>query len=191
MRERGLSTSQIADELNVSRDTATWLLAHSKEGPSYPAPKDIHVDWRSIGKSAYRLRCISQAMADIILETLDSRGGEIDLVVGVEVSGIPLACMIAEELGVEFAIYHPNKQLENGGGGTFSQNFASVDEKECVIVDDVITTGTTTREILQAMEERGARPRVICVMIDKKGLDEIDGVPIKSLLQIARTDRTE
>ena len=52
LQSNGLVTGQIADELNVSRETVTWLLTRSKKEAAAPAPKDISVNWSSIGKSA-------------------------------------------------------------------------------------------------------------------------------------------
>ena len=52
LQSYGLVTGKIADELNVSRETVTWLLTRSKKGEITPAPKDISVNWNSIGKNA-------------------------------------------------------------------------------------------------------------------------------------------
>ncbi|KKH80899.1 hypothetical protein DU78_07085 [Methanosarcina mazei] len=53
LQNNGLGTGQIADELNVSRETVTWLLTRSKKEVSSPAPKDISVNWSSIGTVSY------------------------------------------------------------------------------------------------------------------------------------------
>ncbi|MGE5409889.1 MAG: hypothetical protein ACM3MI_02940, partial [Clostridiales bacterium] len=62
LQSYGLVTGQIADELNVSRETATRLLTRSKKGEKTPAPKDIFVTWNSIGKNAPRLHKVSLAL---------------------------------------------------------------------------------------------------------------------------------
>ncbi len=195
LQSSGLSTGQIADELNVSRETATWLLAHSKKKEITQVPKDIYIDWSAIGKSSYRLRYVSQALADMVLESLEKSEQGVDVVVGVVLSGIPLASMIADELGVEFATYHPNKQRwepeSTVSRGTVSQNFAKVDGKDCVIVDDVITTGTTLAEAVKVIDELGGNPTAIVVLIDKKGVDTLGGVPVNSLMRVTRVDKAE
>ena len=94
----GLITGQIADEQNVSRETATWLLTRSKKGETTPAPKDIFVTWNSIGKNAPRLHKVSLALCDMVLKTLEKTNTEVDVVVGVANSGIPLASLMAYEL---------------------------------------------------------------------------------------------
>jgi len=191
----GLLTGQIADELNVSRETATWLLVHSKKGDATAAPKDIYIDWSNIGRSSTRQRLIASSLTDMVVECLSKTETDIDAIVGVALSGIPLANMIAEELGVEFATYHPNKQKLDpeldGAKGTISQNFADVSGKNCVLIDDVVTSGTTLTEAVSVLVTLGAKPVAIAVLIDKKGIDDIAGVPVNALLRVTRVDKIE
>ena len=189
----GLLTGQIADELNVSRETATWLLVHAKKGDATAAPKDIYIDWSNIGRSSNRQRLIAGSLTDMLIECLSKTESDIDVIVGVALSGIPLANLIADELGVEFATYHPNKQKwepeSKDIGGTISQNFAKVSGKNCVLIDDVVTSGTTLTEAIAVLENLGAKPIAIGVLIDKKGIDEIAGVPLNALLRVTRVDK--
>jgi orotate phosphoribosyltransferase len=191
----GLLTGQIADELNVSRETATWLLVHSKKGDATAAPKDIYIDWSNIGRSSTRQRLIASSLTDMVVECLSKTETDIDVIVGIALSGIPLASMIAEELGVEFATYHPNKQKIDpeldGAKGTISQNFANVSGKNCVLIDDVVTSGTTLTEAISVLVALGANPVAIAVLIDKKGIDDIAGVPVNALLRVTRVDKIE
>ncbi len=190
LQSYGLVTGQIADELNVSRETATWLLTRSKKGGTTPAPKDIFVTWNSIGKNATRLHKVSLALCDMVLEALENTNTEVDVVVGVAASGIPFASMMAYELGSDLAIYNRKEHdiVHENHKGTLSGNFGSVTGKNCVIVDDVITAGTTIIEVIEHLRESGAKPRVVVVLMDKKGEDTISNVPIKSLIRIVRLD---
>ncbi|MCZ7382831.1 MAG: orotate phosphoribosyltransferase-like protein [Candidatus Methanoperedens sp.] len=195
LQAAGLLTGQIADELNISRETATWLLVHAKKGDSTAAPKDIYIDWSNIGRSSYRQRLIAGALVDMILDCLGETEEEIDVVVGVALSGIPLANLAADELGCEFTTYHPNKQRWEPESkemkGTVSQNFASVEGKNCILIDDVVTSGTTLKEAVAVLEGLGAKPVAIGVLIDKKGIDDISGVPLNALLRVTRVDKIE
>ncbi|WP_440948614.1 orotate phosphoribosyltransferase-like protein [Methanosarcina sp. T3] len=190
LQSNGLITAQIADELNVSRETVTWLLTRSKKEEKTPAPKDISVNWSSIGKSAKRLHNISLALCDMVFETMEKANAEVDVVVGIAANGIPLASMMAYELDADLAIYHRKGQgvVHTGHRGTISRNFGSVAGKNCIIVDDVITTGSTSMEVIEQLREMDAKPRVIAVLVDKKGVDTIYNVPIQSLVKIARLD---
>jgi len=195
LQAAGLLTGQIADELNVSRETATWLLVHAKKGDIDQIPKDIYIDWSNIGKSANRLRLIAEALTDLILDILDETEQYVDVVIGVALSGIPLANLVAEELGCEFSTYHPNKQRwepeSKETRGTISQNFAQVEGKNCVIIDDVVTTGTTLSEAVAVLEEMNAKPVAIAVLVDKKGIHDIAGAPVNALLRVTRVDKIE
>jgi orotate phosphoribosyltransferase len=190
MQKSGLISAQIADELNISRETVTWLLTRSKKEETTPAPKDISVNWSSIGKSAKRLHNVSLALCDMVLETLEKANAEVDVVVGIAANGIPLASMMAYELDADLAIYHRKGQdiVHEGHRGTISRNFGSVAGKNCVIVDDVITTGSTSMEVIEQLKEMDAKPRVVVVLVDKKGVDTIYNVPIRSLVRIVRLD---
>ncbi|MCE8425683.1 MAG: orotate phosphoribosyltransferase-like protein [Candidatus Methanoperedens sp.] len=193
LQTAGLLTGQIADELNISRETATWLLTHVKKGDAAQAPKDIYIDWSNIGKSSNRQRMIASAMIDLVFDSLEER--HIDVVIGIELSGIPIANLIADELGCEFAAYHPNKQRWEPEStdikGTISQNFAQIEGKNCILIDDVVTTGTTLSEAVSAIELLGAKPLAIAVLVDKKGIDDVSGVKLNALLRVTRVDRIE
>jgi len=181
LREKGLRSGEIADELNVSRETATWLLTRSKTSQE-PAPKDIYVNWSEIGENSERLRYIALALVDMILET-----GDPQVVAGIALSGLPLATLVADEIGADLAVFVPQKQRDSEGEqakGSFSQNFADVAGKSCAIVDDVITTGSTATEIVEVINEAKGSPLAVAVLINKKGIRDVKGVPIRSLVRV-------
>ncbi len=190
LQASGLVTRQIADELNVSRETVTWLLTRAKKEEISTAPKDISVNWSSIGKSAYRMRHVGIAMCDMVLDTAEATGKDIDLVVGVGLSGIPIASLVADELDTELSVYHA--YVEHAGEarqkGAFSRNFAGIKNKKCVIVDDVITTGNTMNDVVAQLRSSGAKPVAIAVLVDKTGSDAISEVPVHALVRIVRVD---
>jgi orotate phosphoribosyltransferase len=95
LRNRGLRSGEIADELNISRETATWLLTRAKKESGVPAPKDIFIDWSSIGKSSSRLMLIATCLADMVEEALNELDSNVDVVVGVALSGVPLANIVS------------------------------------------------------------------------------------------------
>lgn len=191
LAERGLSKGEIADELNVSRETASWLVERSggaeprEEPETRGKPADIHVDWSAVGRDSARLSYVSQAMADL----LKKQGEEIDLTVGIEKAGAPLATMVGRELDTDLCSYAPRKhQWEEGDiddlGGSFSRNFAQIRDRECYVIDDTITSGTTMKETIQAIREQGGEPVACVVLVDKQGVEELEGVPVYSLVQV-------
>jgi orotate phosphoribosyltransferase len=72
--------------------------------------------------------------------------------------------------------------------GSLSENFAPVNGEACILVDDVITSGKTLREAVEYLRSRGATPLSIWVIFDKRGLTEIDGVPVQALFRVSRLD---
>ena len=188
LQQNGLVEGQIADELNVSRETATWLLAHSPKDDLSKAPKDIYVDWSNIGRGSTRLSLVARALSDLFIESLKDSDNNVDVVIGIALSGVPIASLIAEELEAELAVFQSNKYIKGESGGMLSHNFAKVKGKDCIIVDDVITTGSTIREVVSMLKQNKANPTAVGVLIDKKGFDSIDGIPVNSLLRVSRVE---
>jgi orotate phosphoribosyltransferase len=192
LKSEGLVEGQISEELNISSETVTWLLTHAETTGAAQGPKDISVDWSIIGKSAFRLAHVSQALSDIIDESLIASDAGVDVVVGIALSGLPLASMVANDLSAELAVYTPSKQMVSQEGkklrGNLSANFSDVKDKDLVIVDDVITSGRTIQETIEYLDEHGAKINAIAVLIDKKGIDQVSGVPVSSLLKVIRVN---
>ncbi|RDZ45901.1 orotate phosphoribosyltransferase-like protein [Haloferax sp. Atlit-19N] len=193
LADRGLSKGEIADELNVSRETASWLVERSgaatePEPQVEPdGPDDIHVDWNAIGSGGKRLTYVGRALADLLMET----NGEADVTVGIEKAGVPLATSVSRELETTLAAYSPAKHQWDEGdiedlGGGFSRNFSPVEGRNCFIVDDTVTSGTTLRETIDAIRSEGGEPLACVVIVDKQGVEEIDGVPVHSLINVVR-----
>jgi orotate phosphoribosyltransferase len=192
---RGFSKGEVADELNVSRETASWLVDRSAETTTPEqsgGPHDIHIDWSALGRDSARLSYTGKAMADL----LSKQGEAVDLTVGIEKAGTPLATVVARELDTDISTYAPRKhQWEDNEmedlRGTFSQNFADIRGRECYVVDDTITSGTTMRETVQALRDRGGDPVACVVLVDKQGIEAIDGVPVYSLVQAIRVGNSD
>ena len=202
LADRGLSKGEIADELNVSRETASWLVERSgvttpqtdqkTNGASASGPHEINVDWSAIGRDSKRMESIASAMADMLAK----HGEDVDLTIGIEKAGGPIATLVARELETDLSTYTPAKhQWEEGDieelGGTFSRNFAAIRNRDCYIVDDTITSGTTMRETIEAIRSEGGEPLACIVLADKQGVEELDGVPVYSLLQVISVGKEE
>jgi orotate phosphoribosyltransferase len=185
----GHSPGQIADELSLSMETVTWLLTQAKGST---APKDVHIDWTAVSSDAALL----DETALMLMKRYygSERGGDtgfpaFGVIVGIALSGIPLATIIALQEDARLAIYHPAKQNTSEHPiGSISGNFATVAGESCIIVDDVITSGNTMREVVKYLKKHGATPVAIWVIFDKRGIKDVDGVPVYSLFKISRID---
>ena len=179
-KEKGLSEKEIADELHLSTETVTWLITRGVKGGQ--PPKDVKIGWRSLGVYGNRIGYVAAAITDIILEELEKRSLEADAVLGVAINGIPLATVISEELGKELVVYRPSQE-RHGKGGAFSSNYASVEGKKVVLVDDVVSTGETLRQAIADVHEAGGTPALAVVLVNKTGQDDLDGTPLRALIR--------
>ena len=186
----GHSPGQIADELSLSMETVTWLLTQVKGAA---APKDVHIDWTAVSSSAPLLEETAFMLLNRYYDAqniqADAHAHNAGVIVGIALSGIPLATIIAVQEDAKLAIYHPAKQnASEHPVGSISGNFAPVSGERCIIVDDTITSGTTMKEVVKYLKKHGASPVAIWVIFDKRGIKDIEGVPVYSLFKISRID---
>ena len=171
-KESGLTNLEIADELNVSKETATWLLSKGKE----KKPEgEVKIGWRSIGIYPSRIGFISDALSDIILEECE----DVDTVVGIAINGIPFAASVADKLGLEMAVFRPHHEKS----GAFSSNYAEVEGKNIVLIDDVVGTGDTFKNAIKATKAEKGKPVLCLSVLNKRAQNSISGVKLRALIR--------
>tara|TARA_B100000941_G_scaffold171189_2_gene121995 strand:+ start:1366 stop:1953 length:588 start_codon:yes stop_codon:yes gene_type:complete len=177
LRKQGLNSQQIADELSLSQDTISWLLAESTADEK---PMDVRIGWRTIGVRPQRIAAIGAIMADVADEEC---GEDIDTIVGISINGIIFANEVANHLQCEVAIH---RNIEGGAGkGSLSNKYGQVSGKNIVIVDDVLSTGVTMSKTIESMREAGANVSLCMVLVNKTLRNEVDGVPLRGLIRAA------
>jgi orotate phosphoribosyltransferase len=181
LREEGHTTREIGQEMHLSKATIEWLLAKQASSDfSEKLPPDVKVGWRSIGVSGSRINSIAEIMADIILEEQEKREFDFDMIAGITNNGVPLATIISDLLGADFGIIRPSRE---GTKTNYASNYASLKNKNVVIVDDVISTGSTAKETINFIREREGTPVMIIVLINKKPDNELENVPLRALIR--------
>lgn len=171
-RDGGLTDLEIADELNVSKETATWLLSKGKD----KKPEgDLKIGWRSIGIYPSRIGFISDALCDIILEECE----DADTIVGIAINGIPLATLIADKLGLEMAVFRPHHEK----AGAFSSNYAGIEGKNIVLIDDVVGTGDTFKSAIKATKAEKGKPVLCLSILNKRAQNSISDVKLRALIR--------
>ena len=110
LREKGLSTREICQELHLGRSTVEWLLAKQASEPGSRPPADVKVGWRTIGVSGFRMRAVAEIMADILLEEQEKHDFDVEAIAGVMANGVPLGTLISELLEVDFAMIRPSRE---------------------------------------------------------------------------------
>ena len=171
-KESGLTVLEIADELNVSKETAEWLL--SKGDKKKPAG-DVKIGWRSVGVYPSRLSFISDALCDVVLEECE----DVETIVGIAINGIPIATQVADKLGLEMAVFRPHDVKS----GAFSSNYASVKDKKVIIVDDVTGTGNTFKMALKATKKEGGKPVLCLAVVNKSARNKVNSTPLRALIR--------
>lgn len=177
LRKDGLNSQQIADELSLSQDTISWLIADSSVNEK---PQDVRIGWRTIGVRPQRIAAIGAIMADVAAEEC---GDLIDTIVGISINGVLFANEVASQLGCEVAI-HRNVDGE-AGQGSLSNKYGQVAGKRVAIVDDVLSTGVTMSKTIDALREAGAEVSLCLVLVNKTVRNEIDEVPLRGIIRAA------
>ena len=181
LREEGHTTREIGQEMHLSKATIEWLLAKQASSDfSEKLPPDVKVGWRSIGVSGSRINSIAEIMADIILEEQEKKEFDFDMIAGITNNGVPLATIISDLLGADFGMIRPSRE---GTKINYASNYASLKNKNVVIVDDVISTGSTTKEAINFIREKEGTPVMIIVLINKKPDNELENVPLRALIR--------
>ena len=187
LKDKGQTNREIGHEMHLGKSTIDWLLTKQASGNFDEAPPpDVKVGWRTIGVSGSRIQAIAEIMADVILEEQDNLGFELDMVAGVTNNGVPLATMVSDLLGVDFGMIRPSRE---GTQINYASNYAGLKGKNIVLIDDVVSSGSTAEEVIEFVRAREGVPVLAMVLINKKADNKIDDVPLRALIR-ARPVRT-
>lgn len=105
---------------------------------------------------------------------------KIETVVGPVTGGILLAHEVGKALGTR-AIF---TERENGKM-TFRRGFKLAAGERVLIVEDIVTTGGSIKEVIEAVKEQGGIPVGIGMLVDRSGgKASFDGIPYKALLHL-------
>lgn len=144
--------------------------------------------------SGDRLACLARAYAACI----DASGLGFDVLFGPAYKGIPLAAAtsmtLASELGRDIPyVFNRKEAKDHGEGGAIvGRPLAG----RVLIIDDVITAGTSVRESVAIIRHAGAEPAGVVIALDRqeRGADgrsavvevrERFGIPVISVLTLA------
>jgi orotate phosphoribosyltransferase len=116
-------------------------------------------------------------LADYYAQTLIESGVEFDMLFGPAYKGITLASATAVALAnrgrnVSFA-YNRKEAKDHGEGGTL---VGAKLEGRVVIIDDVISAGTSVRESVDMIKHAGATPCAVLIALDRMEKSGKDGV---------------
>jgi len=103
-------------------------------------------------------------------------GQRIETVASPAIGGLIIGYEVARQLGVRF-IWTEREQ----GTMTLRRGFTVREGERILVVEDVITTGGSTRDTIKALSDRGAAVVAAASIIDRSGGEADVGVPRSSL----------
>jgi orotate phosphoribosyltransferase len=103
----------------------------------------------------------------------------IDTVASPAIGGLVIGFAVARALGVRFIWTE-----RQNGAMTLRRGFTLREGEQILVVEDVITTGGSTRECIAALEEHGGEVVAAASIIDRSGGKAEVGVPRISLVEM-------
>jgi orotate phosphoribosyltransferase len=116
-------------------------------------------------------------LAALYAQRIAASGIQFDLLFGPAYKGIPLAAAVAVELArlghnKPYA-YNRKEAKDHGEGGTM---VGAPVQGRVLIIDDVISAGTATRESMALIRAAGGEPVAVAISLDRQEKARIDGV---------------
>jgi orotate phosphoribosyltransferase len=107
--------------------------------------------------------------------------GQPNLVAGPTTGGIIMAYETARHLGLRSIIA---ERKDEGEGREFKRHFEIGPGDRVLVVDDVLTTGGSVRDVLDAVRETGAEVVGVGMLVDRSGGKVDFGVPLYACLTL-------
>lgn len=108
------------------------------------------------------------------------------VVAGPTTGGIIVSYEVARHLGLRsiFAEKEEGGGPDGSVGRSFHRGFTIAPGERVLVVDDVLTTGGSVRDVLDAVRAMGGEPLAVAVLIDRSGGSADFGVPLFSCLAL-------
>lgn len=119
----------------------------------------------------------SEEVSKDLAEKYDSY--DVDIVIGPAIGGIILAYEVAKQLDVK-AIF---AERENGAM-TLRRGFEIAEGSKVLVVEDVITTGGSVKEVIDVVRAAGGQVVGVGSVVDRSGGKVLFDVPYKSVVKV-------
>jgi orotate phosphoribosyltransferase len=120
---------------------------------------------------------LCSALADRVRSRLAAMGETIDLCVSPAMGGVVVGYEMARQLGVT-SIFTERES----GRFILRRGFDIPEGSRVLMVEDVVTTGLSSRECIEAIAAAGGRTVLACCLVDRSEGEADVGVPLVSLL---------
>jgi orotate phosphoribosyltransferase len=105
--------------------------------------------------------------------------GDVEVVTGPTTGGIILAYEVAKQLGVR-GIFAEKEGVDRRA---FKRGFGIKSSERVLVVDDILTTGKSIREVLALVNEQGGKVIGIGVLVDRSEKEHDFDIPLFSCLR--------
>lgn len=119
---------------------------------------------------------LATCLASAVRERL---GATPEVVVSPALGGLIIGHEMGRALGVRACF---TERVD--GAMTLRRGFALRTDETVLMVEDVVTTGLSSRETLEVIRQLGGRPLAAASIANRSGLAELDGLPLVSVVAI-------
>ena len=109
------------------------------------------------------------------------RGDDIDIIVGPAIGGIIMAHVMAQVLGPWVRAIFTERE---NGKMTLRRSFEIKEGEKIIVVEDVTTTGSSVREVMDIVKSRQGKVVGIGILIDRSGGKVDFGIKTEKLLTV-------
>jgi orotate phosphoribosyltransferase len=107
-------------------------------------------------------------------------GMHLDLVAGPALGALIIGHEVARSVGTRFIF----TERDAAGRATLRRGFAVMPGERALVVEDVVTTGGSTREVIELLRAARAEVRAVACIADRSGGQAQFDVPLVSLIEI-------
>ena len=123
---------------------------------------------------------VLEKIIDLLIDQIKSDKKEFEYVVSPAYGAIAIGFLAALKLGKKFAFTQRVDEKMSLRGG-----FAGIDGSKAVIVEDILTTGSSITEVIECLKQKNVSISGVYCLVDRSaGEVLIEGKPVGSLLSV-------
>jgi orotate phosphoribosyltransferase len=161
--------------LDIFRQTEAYLSGHFRLTSGLHSPE--YLQCARVLQYPWHARTLAEALKPLLQDTRP------DLVIAPAMGGLIIGHEVARAFNVPFVF----TEREPSGSMTLRRGFFLTAGQTCVVVEDVVTTGGSTREVVDVVRAASAVPLAAGSIIDRSGGSADVGVPRVALATLQAT----
>jgi orotate phosphoribosyltransferase len=159
--------------LDLFRSTGAYLSGHFQLTSGLHSPE--YLQCALVLQHPKHAEILGRELADALSAMV--RPEPVDVVASPAIGGLIIGYEVARALNARFIFAERDAQ----GKMAIRRGFELIPDETAVVIEDVITTGGSTREVIESLRTRGARVLAAGSIIDRSGGKVDFGVPRAAL----------